>query len=155
MSDFRHCPRCDQDLPAGRFDRSPSGRWSSYCKACLSLYCHHHYVANAKRHNARRGTARQRYRIRNRAFVHEYLRTHPCVDCGEADPVLLEFDHVDPKSKKAEISKLSAEGRGLVQIQREMALCVVRCAHCHRRRTARQFGWVKGISLFPGCSSVW
>lgn len=144
----RHCPKCDTDLPAAKFDRAPNGRWSSYCKACLSLYCHQHYVRNAKLHNARRMAARQRYRVRNRAFILEYLNSHPCVDCGEEDPLLLDFDHVVLQSKKVEVSKLSCEGRGLAQIQREMSLCVVRCAHCHRRRTARQFGWVKGISLF-------
>jgi hypothetical protein len=155
MNDIRHCPKCDLDLPSVKFDRSPSGRWSSYCKACLSLYCHHHYTAHAELHNARRSAARRRYRVRNRAFILDYLGTHPCVDCGEADPRLLEFDHVDLKNKNAEVSTLSAEGRGLARIQREIALCVVRCAHCHRRRTARQFGWVKGISLLSGCSSVW
>jgi hypothetical protein len=146
--EIRHCPKCDSDLPPARFDRAPNGRWSSYCKSCLSLYCRNHYVANAKLHNARRAAARHRYCVRNRAFTLEYLSTHPCVDCGEGDPMLLEFDHVDLKNKRAEVSTLSSEGRGLARIEREISLRVVRCAHCHRRRTARQFGWVKGISLF-------
>lgn len=151
----KHCPKCELELPLTNFTRRKSGRISSYCKPCMSLYCRHHYIANATAHNARRRDARHRYRIRNRAYAVEHLRTHPCVDCGESNPILLEFDHIEQGTKEHTISYLSRTGRSLSQLKREMAKCVVRCVQCHRRRTARQFGWVKGISLLPGCSSAW
>ena len=40
-----------------------------------------------------------------KTFVQEYLSTHPCVDCGETNPIVLEFEHVRGK-KKASISKI-------------------------------------------------
>jgi hypothetical protein len=153
--DSKICSKCKRELPIERFDQPKSGRRVYYCKSCLSLYCRDHYVKNAEAHNARRVEANRRYKIRNRAYVQEYFRTHACVDCGEADPMLLEFDHVDPAHKLAEVSKLSCGGRSLERLVQEIGRCVVRCAHCHRRRTARQFGWTKGISLLPGCSSAW
>jgi len=153
--DNRRCAKCALDLPAVRFDCRPNGRWSAYCKTCLSLYCRHHYVKNSKLHNARRMEAQKRYVIRNRDFVSEYLSTHPCVDCGENERLLLEFDHIEPDNKKFEVSFIVRRGRSLKELQLEISRCVVRCAHCHRRRTARQFGWSKGISLLPGCSSAW
>jgi len=148
--DTRRCSKCKMDLPSARFDRCSNGRWNSYCKPCLSLYCRHHYVKNAKEHNARRMDAQQRYIVRNRAYVREYLLAHPCVDCGEREPLLLDFDHIDKEQKKFEISYITRRGRSLKELIREIGLCAVRCAHCHRRRTARQFGWVKGISLLFG-----
>jgi hypothetical protein len=149
-SESRRCSKCKIDLPLERFGQSKNARKAAYCKACMSLYCRHHYVQNKEAHNARRREAARRYRKRNRAYVVEYLRTHPCVDCGEADPIVLEFDHVESESKEFSIAELSRSDCSVLQLQREMNKCVVRCVHCHRRRTARQFGWRKGISLLIG-----
>jgi len=147
-SDCKLCPKCNLELQMSSF--TVRKNVSSYCKPCMSLYCRDHYARNAKAHNARRRLARRRYRIRNRAYVVEHLRTHPCVDCSEADPTVLEFDHVDPDLKQYTMALLRRTGHSLEKLKREMAKCVVRCVNCHRRRTARQFGWVKGISLMLG-----
>jgi hypothetical protein len=145
MAEIKRCAKCELQLPVERFDSRPNGRWASYCKACLSLYCRSHYVRNSAAHNARRRAARHKYKLRNRAFVLQYLLEHPCVDCGETNPLFLEFDHVLASEKTENVSTLSAQGRSLQDLIREIQCCVVRCIGCHRRRTARQFGWAKGI----------
>jgi 5-methylcytosine-specific restriction endonuclease McrA len=63
---------------------------------------------------------------------------HPCSDCGERDPVVLEFDHVRDKrfSIGAEIARQPWQA-----LLDEMAKCDVVCANCHRRRTARRGGF--------------
>jgi hypothetical protein len=66
------------------------------------------------------------------------LATHPCVDCGESDPVVLEFDHRDPAAKSFSIGDALGKTWQWEKIAAEIAKCDVRCANCHRRRTARQ-----------------
>jgi hypothetical protein len=81
------------------------------------------------------------YRDRNRLFVLDYLLGHPCVDCGERDPVVLDFDHVRGV-KKAGVCFLANIGTASLETLRaEIEKCEVRCANCHRRKTAIQFDW--------------
>lgn len=78
-------------------------------------------------------------------LLYEYLCEHPCVDCGERDPVVLELDHVRG-DKRDNIANLIRSGRSWEPIRAEIAKCEVRCANCHRRATARRNGtWKKLI----------
>ena len=72
-----------------------------------------------------------------------YLETHPCVDCGESDPIVLEFDHRDGTDKVRAVSQLVTENCGWEKILTEIEKCDVRCANCHRRRTAVQRGYMR------------
>jgi hypothetical protein len=65
------------------------------------------------------------------------------VACGEADPVVLEFDHRDPAEKAERVSRLVSIGCSLARLRAEIEKCDVRCANCHRRRTAQQQAWSK------------
>lgn len=70
-----------------------------------------------------------------------YLTTHPCVECGEADFRVLDFDHRKPEEKAFTISQGLGGSYGLHRIMEEMEKCDVRCANCHRKRTAKQENW--------------
>lgn len=96
-------------------------------------------------YNAIRRESTKRASLRNRLNVFEYLATHHCVDCGEADPIVLEFDHRDRTSKVSEVGTMIAHGKKWEAIVEEISKCDVRCANCHRRRTAVQFNWYKDL----------
>jgi hypothetical protein len=73
-----------------------------------------------------------------RLHVLRYLYSNPCVDCGWDDPVVLDFDHMEHLgTKTANISNLINSNHSLETLKKEMAKCVIRCANCHRKKTAR------------------
>ena len=86
------------------------------------------------------------YRYRKGKAVHEYLLIHPCVDCGEADPIVLDFDHVRGE-KKANVKRMLAGTYSLKRVFDEIAKCDVRCANCHRRATAQRGGFFAYLTL--------
>jgi hypothetical protein len=77
------------------------------------------------------------------AYLVAFFRSHPCVDCGEDDPLVLEFDHLGEKDFN--ISK-GVRDRGWHKVLAEMAKCDVVCANCHRRRTARRGGFARAAA---------
>ena len=85
-----------------------------------------------------------RTRSRNRQYVFSFLLEHPCVDCDEGDPIVLEFDHVRGE-KTANVSILIHNTSSLKRIQAEIDKCDVVCANCHRRRTAITQDWDKAV----------
>ena len=78
----------------------------------------------------------------------EYLLSHPCVDCGEKDPVVLEFDHVRGV-KEWNVSLLVRSNSSWKRVLEEIEKCEVVCANCHKRRTAERCpeGWAKAKSF--------
>lgn len=71
-----------------------------------------------------------------REFLRQYLREHPCVDCGEDDIIVLDFEHQG--DKMFNISEAPSLGVGWKTLKAEIAKCEVRCANCHRRKTHRE-----------------
>lgn len=57
------------------------------------------------------------------------------MDCGESDPIVLEFDHRPGEIKLFSIGENGRLGYGIETLKAEMAKCDIRCANCHRRVT--------------------
>lgn len=102
------------------------------------------------------------YRERNRQRLREYLSTHPCVICGEAEIIYLEFDHIDPKTKYRGISDMVSGTAKWESILEEIAKCQVLCVKCHRKKTiengdfrnSRNSQEFIGENRFAGCSQL-
>ena len=75
-----------------------------------------------------------------RQYVRDYLSTHPCVNCGESDIVVLEFNHKDATTKRNNVSMIMKTNHSLKVLIEEIEKCEVLCANCHKRATAKQFG---------------
>jgi hypothetical protein len=85
----------------------------------------------------------QRRRDEIFSAVMEYLASHPCVDCGEPDIIVLEFDHVRGE-KTGNVSQLMIS-HSLAKVMQEIAKCEVRCANCHRRQTFLRGGFKRAV----------
>ncbi len=147
MSDqplLRLCARCQLAKPLDEFPirDAARGTYRSYCRPCCSEYGKEHYRRNLSYYKAKSAVARIRDRAAIRAIVDTFLAQHACVDCGVSDPVVLDFDHVDPKLKREAVGRLRHSG-GRKRLLSEIDKCEIRCGNCHRRRTATQFGWYR------------
>ena len=135
------CQRCHEILPVAAFAwRSKErGTRQPWCRSCHNAHKRANYGLDRTREIARTAARRLRLIAENAPRLHAYLLEHPCVDCGESDPVVLEFDHL--RDKRCDVTQMLWSGFLWSQIELEIAKCEVRCANCHRRRTARQRGF--------------
>jgi len=141
---MKKCIKCEKikqlDSFYKRNDRKD--RYSSSCIECQRKYLKEHYHKNIKYYKAKArkndiNAIEQRFH-----FLVDYLKNNPCVDCGEGDIVVLQFDHVRGK-KFRNISMMLHRKMSWEKILLEIKKCEVRCSNCHVRKTARQFNWKK------------
>lgn len=136
------CRVCQSDQNGFYKDSSRKDGLENLCKVCsvkkTGKYNKEHpeWFSN----ELRKGRAKRLSKARQ--FVIDYLTSHPCIDCGEKDIVVLEFDHVSG-IKIENISNMMSNDWPIEDIKSEIAKCVVRCANCHRKKTANQFNWYK------------
>jgi hypothetical protein len=124
------CANCHRRRTATQFD------WHKVGQRELALpLLPRRGTADYERIKSRRSTLARRHR--NRSLIWNYLLVNPCVVCGEADPVVLEFDHVSRKAYDIGwLIPASCAARILAEVEK----CRVLCANCHRRHTATQHG---------------
>jgi histone H3/H4 len=136
----RTCRVCGESKALAEFPfRSIGSRTHQrICLACQRSAANAWYrrrVGRPVRSQRPRGTAS---RERLMAIVFDHLVRHACVDCGESDPMVLDFDH--RSGKVANVSDLVALRASPEEVLAEIAKCDVRCANHHRRRTAKTVG---------------
>ena len=93
-----------------------------------------HYEANKEKIKARTARRNKKQRRINKEYVAFIKLLSHCIDCGEENPVVLEFDHIRGK-KRGNISDMSHQSFSIETIQLEIEKCEVRCANCHRIAT--------------------
>ncbi|RTL07675.1 hypothetical protein EKK58_00560 [Candidatus Dependentiae bacterium] len=130
------CGQCkiSKDLTAFTFRNKKTDSRNTWCRTCMAAY---DKVRHARRDVRHRKAKEQARRLEeNQRGIIEHLKAHPCVDCGETDIVVLEYDHVRGK-KRNNVSMMLGQNSWLT-IQKEINKCEVRCANCHRRKTAKE-----------------
>lgn len=142
------CVKCliDKDENEFAFKSKPKGLMHKACITCVSKKVKEYYYKNRDAAIEYSTKTSKENRIKKQQYVWDYLKNNPCVDCDENDPVVLEFDHKDATEKLQDVSRAVSFGWSIKNIQKEIDKCDVRCANCHKKRTAKQFGWHKYIN---------
>jgi len=136
----RICTQCKEEKPIEEFNFRDKklGKRQGACRECTRNQVRRHIKANPEYYRDRARRRKQMLFQENRVFLLEYLSDKQCADCGESDPVVLQFDHL--KDKKYTVAHMMGQYRW-DKILKEIAKCEIRCANCHTRRTSKQLGW--------------
>lgn len=142
LKNMKRCVVCRELVPLSDFNvrrRSRDGI-QNVCRACNRARARRYYAENREAH-LRAVRARM---VASRAAawlaLGDYLIEHPCVDCGEGDIRVLDFDHRPGAGKSADVMRLVQDGHSLARVMSEVAKCDVRCRNCHARITYERIG---------------
>lgn len=141
----KYCSHCRKDLPLDkdnfnkkRIKKDGSIVWQPWCRDCNRKRSRQYYAANLIKHRKAIRERNTRVNAEIQEKIVDYLQCHPCVDCGEDDIVVLDFDHRNPSDKETDIARAMRCSWSWKRISAEITKCDIRCANCHRKRTARE-----------------
>ena len=138
--EFKSQKRCSicfvyKDLAEFNKNKCKYDGLQTFCRECSKHRSRRYYKDNVEKHRRVVTTRKSKLLAINRTKFLEYLKDKCCVDCAESDPIVLEFDHVRGQKENG-ISQLLSGGASWDTIYNEILKCEIRCANCHRRRTA-------------------
>jgi len=138
------CPKCGQTKVEEQFNwrNKEENKKQSLCRECQRDINIRHYRAHKQEYKDRARKRNNRIKKENSFHLFEYLQDKKCIDCGEPDPLVLDFDHVR-QTKQSNVAWMVHGGYAWKSILQEITKCDIRCANCHRRKTALQQGWMK------------
>ena len=132
MKETKRCSRCKIDKKRAEFHthRVKQDGLCYMCKDCQRIQDAKYYQKN--KHKVRDNKNRKVQH--NQKKLLEYLSLHGCIDCGNEDKRILEFDHIR-MDKTRNIGILVHQGYAWERVLEEIAKCEVVCPNCHRLRT--------------------
>jgi hypothetical protein len=94
----------------------------------------YHKERSRKHYEANREKIIEKTQIKKKKLREEwniFKNTLKCTKCGFSHPAALDFHHVDPSKKEANIHRLLSNGQHK-KLEKELKKCIVLCANCHR-----------------------
>lgn len=142
----RTCSRCKEtkNLDEFNFKNKLKNIKHCFCRECGKIYTSNHYKDNKDYYKKKARKHTNNAKEKTVLLLIDYFKDNLCANCGEGDPIVLDFDHIDPKNKSIEVSRLITNGfTKWSEIMVEISKCQVLCANCHRRKTAKDKNWFK------------
>ena len=132
---MKKCIRCGETKPTEEFywANKASGKRRSDCKTCRKAHRSERWANGSEKESNYAAKARRVERARE--YIWSLFQKNSCADCGEANPVVFEFDHTGT-DKFMSVAQMVSQNYGLESIKREIAKCEIVCANCHKIRTS-------------------
>lgn len=115
----------------------------SDCRECSKIRSKQQYDNNKTKMIIQISKSNIKKREEYKSKFYDILSKSCCVDCGNNNPLVLEFDHIDPNEKVHGLSKMVHDCYSWDNILKEIDKCECRCANCHRIKTATEQNWYK------------
>lgn len=129
---FIQCTKCKQQKD--NYQKRSNGSLYRQCIDCRKELIKNHYNKNKKSYSERAKAARKKFE----KTLNE-LKNNPCKDCGFSYPYwIMQFDHLDPKTKTSNISRMRGRITNIDKLLEEVAKCELVCANCHADRTYKR-----------------
>jgi hypothetical protein len=128
----KRCNHCKRILPIDDFykDKASKDGHKNNCKECQKEFTKAYRSKNYDKVMEYQATYREKNRSRQeleRKSKYNALKT-PCVKCGESRLYVIQFHHIDPKTKLFNITEGGSKYRN---IEEESKKCVCLCSNCH------------------------
>jgi 5-methylcytosine-specific restriction endonuclease McrA len=113
-------------------------------KSIKCLNCDKRFIPMKSNHVCCSAQCSQRHqknklKFKKTEFIYEILKNASCRACGIRDIEVLEFDHINPKTKIDNISNMMIKRVYKVEdVLREVKKCQILCANCHRKKTHKE-----------------
>lgn len=129
------CSKCGIEKDISDFHKRTKSKdgHNHWCKDCNKNARIRSY---RKEPSVQKGLSRKTV-LRNREYVYQKLLSSSCVDCGETNPCLLEYDHVTG-DKVSGVGEGVVKGWSIEKLDEEISKCEVRCVCCHRLVTLQR-----------------
>lgn len=142
---MKKCTICkeEKDLTCFNKSRNRYDGLQSECRECSKIRSKERYEKHKEKMIYQINEARVKRLNKHRELLYEILSNSSCVDCGNNNPLVLDFDHKDYNDKFDNISVILHSGYSWDNILKEIEKCDIRCANCHRIKTAHEQNWFK------------
>lgn len=125
---MKQCPECKLSKDFSFFSKNKNKKdgLQRICKVCVA-------EQSKKSYNKIPDNYKNRAKKQNEKtvdFVFKYIQNRSCCKCGDKRYWILDFHHIDPTIKKANIGNLKRSGCTQKLIE-EINKCILLCKNCH------------------------
>ena len=134
---MKRCSRCGIEKPKIEFSEHKryADGLNCWCKSCVNDYARQNYNKNKVKYQNYGKSHKEEHKGFNRAW-HQKKRERlndfktVCVKCGDTRKYLIDFHHIDPSTKKGNLSNMCLTELDQV-LEDEIKKCVCLCRNCH------------------------